>query len=114
MSPRRDSWSRRPAVQVLDRTKEIEAVKPLDEVDDVALGSAAEAVESVGYTADGQGGSAVLVEGTAPDETASLSTEFNSAVRNDLFDRVGASRRVEVPPGRGPHSSGPALAVGVA
>ena len=110
MSCLRGRRSRRPALQTLDRLKESKAVKPLDEVDDVAVGSAAEAAESVGDTADGEGGSAVLVEGTAPDETASLSTELNSAVRNDLFDGVGASRRVEVPPGRGAHSSGPALA----
>ena len=81
----------------------------LDEVDYVAMGSAAEAVESVGDPADGEGWPAVLVEGTTSDEAASLSTEFNSAGRNDLFDRVGATHRVEVPPGRGAHSSGPAL-----
>lgn len=80
----------------------------LDEVDYVAMGSAAEAVESVGDPADGQGGSAVLVEGTTSNEARTLSTEFNSAVRNDLLDWVGATHRVEVPPGRGAHSSGPA------
>lgn len=110
MSCLRGRWNRRLAFQTLDRLKESKAVKPLDEVDDVAVGSAAEAVESVGDTAHGKGGAVVLVERTAPYETASLSTELNSAVCNDQFDRVGASRRVEIPPGRGAHSSGPALA----
>ncbi len=86
----------RRVVEERDRVTEPDAVKPADEVDDVAGGAATEAVEPVRHPAHGQGRGGVVVEGAAPQVAATGGPQLDAGVGDDILDPVPGPDRSHI------------------
>ena len=84
------------AVEGVDGFDEGDVVQSLDEVDDVAVGAAAEAGEPVRHPGHGHRGGGVVVERAAADEPVSCGSQLDPGGGHDILDRVVAADRRDI------------------
>ena len=94
---RRVGWRRRLTVaEAFQGVAETQVVGASDEVDDVAAGVAAEAVEAAGLRIDGEAWVLVLMEGAVADEVRAALPQRDAVRGDDIRDRVPLLDAVDV------------------